>query len=252
MKTLLRTFIVDDEAPARRELRYLLQQNGEVEVVGEAANGSSALKGIRETKPQLVFLDIHMPGLTGLELAQFLGELPGRPPLLVFATAFNEYALQAFEVDAIDYLCKPFTLERVTKAVAKAARILAISAESQAVEMPAPVDPCRKIPLYRGETIIPTSPERIVLAHSEEGEVFVSTIDGKKFHTRCTLGELEQKLALAGFIRPHRSYLVNINHVVEVIPWFNGGYKLLMGDVNKTKVPVSRYHVQDLKKHFDL
>ncbi len=251
MKTPLRTFIIDDEAPARRELRYLLGQNPEVEVVGEAASGTAALKGIRETKLQLVFLDIQMPGLTGLELAQFLGELPERP-LLVFATAFDEYALQAFEVDAIDYLCKPFTLERVTKAVAKAARIIALSAESKISSTSFKVDPCRKIPLYRGETIIPTAPERIVLAHSEDGEVFVYTIDEKKYHTRCTLGELEQKLAAVGFIRSHRSYLVNINHVREVIPWFNGSYKLLMGDANKTKVPVSRYHVQDLKKHFDL
>ncbi len=251
MKTLLRTFIVDDEAPARRELRYLLEQNPGVEVVGEAGSGTAALKGIRETRPQLVFLDIQMPGLTGLELAQFLGELAERP-LLVFATAFNEYALQAFEVDAIDYLCKPFTLERVTKAVAKAARILAASAASSAPSTQPTADPCRKIPLYRGETIIPTAPERIVLARSEEGEVFVYTIDEKKYHTRCTLAELEQKLTPAGFIRPHRSYLVNIDHVSEVVPWFNGGYKLIMGDTHRTKVPVSRYHAQDLKRHFDL
>lgn len=251
MTSPIRIFIVDDEAPARRELRYLLEQNAAVAVVGEAGSGTAAFQGIRATKPQLVFLDIQMPGMTGLDLAQFLAVLPERP-LLVFATAFSEYALQAFEVDAIDYLCKPFTLERVTKAVAKAIRILATSSQSLPFVQQPVLEPCRKIPLYRGETIIPTAPARIVFAHCEFGDVFVYTLDDKKYHTRCTLGELEQRLAMTGFIRPHRSYLVNINLVVEVIPWFNGGYKLLMGDSKKTRIPVSRYHVHELKEYFDL
>jgi len=245
----IRTFIIDDEAPARRELKYLLEQISDAEVVGEAANGSAALKGIRETRPQLIFLDIQMPGMSGLELAQFLCELPYKP-LLVFATAFDEYALEAFEVDAIDYLRKPFTQERVSKAFSKAARIL--SAEVQPFAEPRETfEPGRKIPLYRGESIIPTAPDRIILIHSEEGEVFVQAVDGR-YRTRCTLNELEQKLAPSGFVRPHRSFLININHVREVIPWFNGSYKLIMDDRERTEVPVSRYNVKDLKRHFDI
>lgn len=250
MSTTLRTFIIDDEAPARRELRYLLEQIATVEVVGEAANGSAALKGIRETRPRLVFLDIQMPGLSGLELAQFLCELPERP-LLVFATAFDEYALQAFEVDAIDYLCKPFTLERVAKAVAKAAKALSPTAAPPAAEAPRSGEACRKIILYRGETIVPTAAERIIFARAEEGEVLVHAVDGR-YRSRCALNELEQKLAAAGFVRTHRSFLVNINHVREVIPWFNGSYKLIMDDRERSEVPVSRYNVKDLKRHFDM
>lgn len=250
MTTTLRIFIVDDEAPARRELRYLLEQIPGVAVVGEAANGSAALKGIRETRPELVFLDIQMPGLSGLELAQFLCELPQRP-LLIFATACQEHALDAFEVDAIDYLCKPFTGERVAKAVAKAARIVASQAATAETVPPKSGDSCRKIPLYRGETIIPTGIEKILFAKAEEGEVFVHTIDGR-FRTRSTLGELEQKLSSIGFFRSHRSYLVNSAHVREVIPWFNGSYKLVMGDKEKTEIPVSRYNVGDLKRYYDL
>jgi two-component system, LytTR family, response regulator LytT len=246
MNTLLRTFIVDDEAPARRELKYLLGQIPEIQVVGEAENGTAALKGIRDTRPGLVFLDIQMPGLTGLELAQFLGELSHRP-LLVFATAFNEYALQAFDVDAVDYLCKPFTLERVTKAVVKARRVLSAPVAVQESRS----GPCRRIPLYRGEAIIPTTPERIFFAHAEEGEVVVYTVSGR-YTSRCTLGDLEEKLSGDGFIRSHRSYLVNINHVSEVIPWFNGSYNLIMDDPKKTRIPVSRYNVNELKRHFDL
>ncbi len=246
----MRTFIVDDEAPARRELRYLLEGIDGVEVVGEAANATAALKGIRETRPGLVFLDIQMPGISGLELAQFLGELPERP-LLVFATAFGEYGVQAFEVDAIDDLRKPFTQERVARAVAKARKSLVSAPPAPA---PAPREAgevCRKVPLYRGETILPTSPERIIFAHSEEGEVVVHAVDGK-YRTRFTLNELEEKLASAGFVRTHRSFLVNTNHVSEVIPWFNGSYKLVMDDRERTEIPVSRYNVKDLKRHFDL
>lgn len=249
MTTTLRTFIIDDEAPARRELRYLLEQISGVEVVGEAANGTAALKGIRESRPGLVFLDIQMPGLNGLELARFLCELPERP-LLVFATAYDEYALQAFEVDAIDYLRKPFTLERVAKAVAKARKAVSPAA-APAVEVRHPTEPGRKIILYRGESIVPVEAARIIFARAEEGEVFVHAVDGR-YRSRCTLSELEQKLAASGFVRSHRGYLVNINHVREVIPWFNGSYKLIMDDRERSEVPVSRYNVKDLKRHFDL
>ena len=240
----MRIFIIDDEAPARRELRYLLEQTEGVEVVGEAANGTEALRGIRQTRPQLVFLDIEMPGLSGLELAQFLAELPARP-LLVFATAFQEYALQAFEVEAFDYLLKPFTRERVEKTVMKAARVLS------AGDVREPGEPARKIPLYRGETIIPTAPDRILFARSEEGEVVVHACDGR-YRTRFTLNELEQKLSPSGFVRVHRSFLVNTNHVREVVPWFHGSFKLIMDDREKTEVPVSRYNVKDLKRYFDI
>jgi len=250
MTAPLRVFIVDDEAPARRELRYLLEQIDGVEVVGEAANGTAALKGLRETRPDLAFLDIQMPGLTGLELAQILAELPQRP-LMIFATACQEHALEAFEIDAVDYLCKPFTAERVAKAVAKATRVLAASSGPAAAERPKGEDAGRKIALYRGETIIPTCVDSIMFARAEEGEVLVHTLDGR-YRSRSTLGDLEQKLAPAGFFRPHRSYLVNSNHVREVIPWFNGSYKLIMGDKERTEIPVSRYNVGDLKKHFDL
>lgn len=246
----IRTFIVDDEAPARRELRYLLEQTGGVEVVGEAANGTAALKGIRENRPQLVFLDIQMPGISGLELAQFLGELPEKP-LLVIATAFEEYAVQAFEVEAIDYLRKPFSQERVARAVAKGAKLLSVPAAVVAAEVREPAEVCRKVPLYRGETIVPTSPDRIVFARCEEGDVIVHAVDGR-YRSRFTLNELEQRLTVAGFVRPHRSFLVNINHVREVTPWFHGSYKLVMDDRERTEIPVSRYNVKDLKKHFDL
>ena len=245
----MRIFIIDDEAPARRELRYLLEMLPGVEVVGEAANGTAALAGIRAAGPEVVFLDIQMPGVNGLELAQFLRELPKRP-LVVFATAFDGYAAEAFEVEAIDYLRKPFTPERVARSVAKATKALGtVASHPSAIRVGG--EPCRKIPLYRGETIVPTAPERIVFARAEEGEVHVHAVDGR-YRTRFTLNDLEQKLAGAGFARTHRSFLVNIDHVREVIPWFNGSYKLVMNDRERTEIPVSRYNVKDIKRHFEL
>ncbi|HPX61563.1 MAG TPA: LytTR family DNA-binding domain-containing protein [Deltaproteobacteria bacterium] len=246
---IIKTFIVDDEAPARRELRFLLQQFPEIEIVGEAANSTSAFKGIRDLKPQLVFLDVQIPGMTGLELAQFLCELPEKP-IIVFATAFDGYALQAFEVDALDYLSKPFTRERLSKTVAKVAKALVIQ-PGTAIARPESFESCRKVTLLKGETIIPTAPERIIYAHCEDGDTIVHTLDGR-YRSRCTLNELEHKLASVGFARPHRSFLVNINHVSEVVPWFNGSYKLFMDDGDKTEIPVSRYNVKGLRRFFDL
>ena len=248
----VRAFIIDDETPAREELRFLLEQTGEVAVVGEAASGSAALRGIREASPDLVFLDIQMPGISGLELSRILTELPTHP-LVVFATAFDQYACEAFEVEAVDYLLKPFTLARVRKAVARAARLLgrepaggkgATGERRESAEV-------RKIPLFLGERIIPTAPERIVFARAEEGEGFVQTPDGR-YKSRSTLTELEHKLSRHGFVRVHRSFLVNANRVREAIPWCHGSFKLVMDDRERTEIMVSRYHARELKRHFDL
>jgi DNA-binding LytR/AlgR family response regulator len=246
----IRVYIVDDEAPARRELKYLLEKIGGVEIVGEAANSSIALAEIREFIPQLVFLDIQMPGINGLELARTVGPLPEKP-LIIFSTAFDKYAAQAFDVDAVDFLCKPFTLERVARAVAKAAKMIVMQAPGYAAQASETGNQCRRIPLSKGGAIIPTPPERIVFIRSEEGEVAVHVVDGI-YRTRFTLNELEQKLAGVGFVRTHRSYLVNINRVRDVARWFSGGYKLTMDDRDHSVVPVSRYNARDLKMLLDL
>lgn len=241
---VVKTFIIDDEAPAREELHYLLQQIEGVSIVGEAGSGSTALAGIRETSPDLLFLDIHMPGISGLELAKILAELPTHP-LVVFATAFDHYACDAFDVEAVDYLVKPFTMERVARAVSKATRLLEGRSAS------GDFTPAGKIPLYQGERIIPTAPERIVFAQADDGAVYVHTATGR-YRSRSILTDLEHKLARHGFVRVHRSFLVNSNHVLEAIPWFNGSFKLIMDDQGRTEIMVSRYHAKDLKKCLDI
>ncbi|MBI4642299.1 MAG: response regulator transcription factor [Deltaproteobacteria bacterium] len=245
---VLKIFIIDDEAPARRELRYLLEQLDRIDIVGEAPNATLGLKGIRETRPHLVFLDIQMPGVNGLELSRFLAELPEKP-VLVFATAFEEYALSAFEVEAFDYLLKPFSLERVKKTIDKVARVL--QERQPAAEKREPADRAKKIILYKKDRIFPVSPEKIVFARAVEGDIWVHTLEGK-YHTRSSLNELEHILAGSGFIRAHRSSLINADQVVEIISWFHSSYKLIMNDKERTEILVSRHKAKELKKHFHL
>ncbi len=250
----IRACIIDDEAPARRELKFLLSQIDDVEVTFEAANGTMGLKKIREHAPDVVFLDINMPGLNGLELSQILADLP-KQPLIVFATAYEQYALQAFDVNAFDYILKPFELERLQKTfvkMRKALRLPALSADTTpTVHAGEQAGRVLKIPAYKNDRIIPLAPEKILCARAAEGDALIQTFDGQ-FLTKSTLNDLELKLAPHGFIRTHRSFLVNLQHIAEIIPWFNSSYKLIMNDRQKTEILVSRYHARELKKHFDL
>lgn len=249
----IRVCIIDDEAPARRELKFLLGQIDDVEICCEAGSGTAGLKKIREHSPDVVFLDINMPGLNGLELSQILADLPTQP-LIVFATAYEQYALQAFDVNAFDYILKPFELHRLQKTLAKIRRSMGQAAARSAADTPqTSLDTCRvlKIPAYKNDRIIPLAPEKILCARAAEGDVVIQTYDGQ-YLTKSTLNDLEQKLAPCGFIRTHRSSLVNMQHIAEIIPWFNGSYKLILNDRQKTEILVSRYNAKDLKKHFDI
>lgn len=242
------TFIIDDEAPARRELRYLLEQIDGIRVVGEAPNGTLGLKGIRETKPNIIFLDIEMPGINGLQLSEFLRELPDKP-LLIFATAHEKYAINAFDVEALDYILKPFTIERVKKALIKVTKVLEEGAVKTDSKKEAP--DIQKIPLYKNGVIFPTSPQKILFAICNGHEIYIQAVDGK-YMTKFTLSELEITLSPYGFLRVHRNSLVNLNYVSQVIRWFNGSYKLIMNDRERTEILVSRYNAKDLKRFFNL
>jgi len=234
-------FLVDDEAPARRELRYLLEQLEGVVILGEASNPSQALGGIRETRPQLVFLDIQLPGVNGIDLAQVIRKLPGAP-LIVFATAFQQFAVQAFTVDAFDYLLKPFTLERVAKSIQKGALTLGRDPE------PGPdKSGIKRVLVQKGGKMIPIAPESIVYISASDGEARVHSREGV-FSSRSTLNTLESLLEPYSFARVHRNSLVNLNCIIEIIPWFSGSCKLVLNDSAKSEVLVSRYHAKGLKQ----
>lgn len=256
-------FIIDDEGPVRRELRHLLGRIENVAVVGEATSAAAAMPEVRALLPDLVFLDIQMPGLSGLKLAYLFGDLP-RKPLLVFVTAYEEHAVQAFELDALDYILKPFTLERLRKTIDKARRYLRLDGPGDAPEQgrepgvqgAAPsgaeiVPQEKRIPLFDGERIVPTHPKHIFFVTSEEGRITVHAVHGR-YTVRATIAELEARLTPHGFFRAHRSHLVNLNHVAEILPWTGGSYKLIMSDRERSEIVVSRYNAKDLKAHFDL
>jgi DNA-binding LytR/AlgR family response regulator len=250
----IKTFIIDDEAPTRREMRYLLEQLEEVELVGEASTPSQGLHGIREHKPQLVFLDIQLPGLNGIELAEIIAELPERP-LVVFATAFEEFAVQAFDVEAFDYILKPFTLERVAKSVRKAVKALGSPQHEEGIveENRSGGDAAgvKRVLVHKGDKMIPIAPESIVFIRATEGEAEVHTADGV-FDSRSTLAALESVLEPYSFIRVHRNSLVNLHCIMELIPWFNGSCKLVMNDRSRSEVLVSRYNAKELKQRLIL
>lgn len=243
----LKTLIVDDEAPARSELRYLLEKLSNVQVVGEATNSTEALELIRALNYDLVFIDIQMPGLTGLEVVATIKELP-QTPAVVFVTAFGEYAVKAFELDAVDYLVKPIDEDRLVQAVAKVEKRRSPQAAPGKQE-PAPekslID-IDRIPVEsRGKTLLLPIKD-IVYISSRNDIVFVHTGDNT-YITRFTLKSLEGRLHSKSFLRVHRGYIVNLRHVIEIVPMYGRSYVLKVKCNQQNEIPVSRRRGQKLK-----
>lgn len=256
----LKALIVDDEYPARQELRYALSSFDNIEIVGEATNAQEALALIRALDYQVLFLDISMPGMTGLELGAAIQELP-RQPQIIFITAFDEYAVQAFEVNAVDYVLKPVEPGRLKKAIDKVARITqevslsepaVASTEPQETELrPSPSQQGQikidRIPAEKqGKTVLVAESD-VFYAFTEQDYIYIKTHSDKLF-TRFTLKELEARLNPSIFFRTHRCYLVNLHKVKEIVPFFNGTYNLVVEDKENSEVPVSRAQAKKLRK----
>lgn len=246
----LKALIVDDEYPARQELRHALSTD-DVEIVGEATNAQEALALIKALDYQVLFLDISMPGMSGLELGAIIQELPKRPNI-VFVTAYDEYAVSAFEVNAVDYILKPFEPKRLKKAIDKVIKITQeASAEREAEPKTTSLPPnqirIERIPAEKqGKTILVAESD-IFYAFTEQDYVYIKTFNNKLF-TRFTLKELEARLNPNVFFRTHRCYLVNLHKVKEIVPFFNGTYNLTVEDQETSEVPVSRAQAKKLKK----
>jgi len=258
----LTALIIDDEALARQELQYLLEKTGGVEILGQGTNGIEAVELIRTHKPDVVFLDVQMPGLDGFAVLKKLLDRKIPMPQVVFATAFNQYAVRAFEVNAVDYLLKPFDRKRVMQTIEKAAARLAAPAESvseskldallRLVEEQAPKANMGKVVVRAHNRLLLVDQREICFASIEEGTISVMTptVEG---HSNCrTLEELADQLNPEMFWRAHRSFLVNIQHIREVVPWFKSSYQLRMDDPKKTEVPVSRAQTKRLRELFNL
>ena len=236
----LKALVVDDEAPARGELRFMLAEAGGVEVVGEAGNAAEAMQLIQAIPYDVVFLDIDMPGLTGMHLAEALSELES-PPAIVFVTAHSEHAVRAFEVEATDSLVKPVEVERLRRAI-----------ERLAPAAPAPgTARVERVPVEKAGKKLLLAVEEIFYDMAKDDYSYLFT-DGERYLSTLSLAELERKLAPRGFFRVHRRFLVNLAQVKEVVPMYGGTLLLTMKDRTGSQVPVSRRRVPSLKKALGL
>ena len=268
----LTALIIDDEPLARQELLYLLQSADGVEVVAQGSNGIEAVELVRAHRPDVVFLDVQMPGLDGFAVLKKLIDKKMGLPQIVFATAFDQYAVRAFEVNAVDYLLKPFDRKRVLKTIEKVrARIASqasrTDAAAEAPSTDARLDELLRLVEERTQPAKPQSGKVIVRAQGrlllvDQREICFITIEGGAIsvvtrgvegQSNCrTLEELMEQLDPEAFWRAHRSFIVNIQHIREVVPWFKSSYQLRMDDAKKTEVPVSRAQTKRLRELFNL
>jgi two-component system LytT family response regulator/two-component system response regulator LytT len=251
--------IVDDEQPARDELGFLLKGFPDVEVVGQGKNGVEAVNLIRELNPQVTFLDVQMPGLDGFGVIKKLLEKKVRLPYFVFATAYDHYAVQAFEVNALDYLLKPIAKPRLEKAIAKLRRMIETAASThdkldRLVQMmeERPVAQKNKLVVKSQGRLFLVDAEEIIFASIEDGVISIFTRDLEGTSNFRTVEELQSNLDPKLFWRVHRSYLVNVNHIKEVVPWFKSSYQLKMQDRKQTEIPVSRAQTRKLRELLNL
>ncbi len=275
--------IIDDEPLSRQELQFLLEDAGGVEILAHGTNGIEAEDLIRRHQPDLVFLDVQMPGLDGFAVLKKLLDRHTPMPQVVFATAFDQYAVRAFEVNAVDYLLKPFDKQRVLQALEKAQAQRARQTEPQPPNgEPLPPDASTEAKLdallrlveeqasgSRGLSAQPQShtgkivvrahqrlllvdQREICFASIEEGAISVVTATVEGLSNCRTLEELMDLLDPEAFWRAHRSFIVNIQHIREVVPWFKSSYQLRMDDPKKTEIPVSRSQTRRLRDLFNL
>ena len=265
----LTALIIDDEPLARQELLYLLQSADGVEVVAQGSNGIEAVELVRAHKPDVVFLDVQMPGLDGFAVLKKLIDKKMGLPQIVFATAFDQYAVRAFEVNAVDYLLKPFDRKRVLKTIEKVRARIAGRTDA-AVDAPstdARLDALLRLVEERTQPVKPQTGKVIVRAQGrlllvDQKEICFVSIEGGAIsvmtrgvegQSNCrTLEELMEQLDPEAFWRAHRSFIVNIQHIREVVPWFKSSYQLRMDDAKKTEIPVSRAQTKRLRELFNL
>ncbi|MGC8706735.1 MAG: LytR/AlgR family response regulator transcription factor [Desulfurella sp.] len=233
---MLKALIVEDEQPAIDELTYLLHLFNDIEIVGCAQNGIEGLKLAKNLKPDIVFIDINIPKINGLELLKML---ENQNIAIIFTTAYDNYAVEAFELNAIDYLLKPISASRLQKALEKAKNFVKKN-ELQNKKI-------NKIPVEKKGKIYLLDFSEIVFARSQEGFVEIFTKEDT-FIFKSSMKHLEEKLQnFSQFYRVQKSYIVNLEYVLEIIPWFKSTYWLVVKDANKTRIPVSKSNIKELK-----
>ncbi|AUJ32842.1 MAG: LytTR family transcriptional regulator DNA-binding domain-containing protein [Liquorilactobacillus nagelii] len=241
----MNVLLVDDEPLSRNELEYLLKQNSSVEQIYQADGIAAGLQLLLKNQIELLFLDIELNDENGFSLAKELQQLT-QPPLVIFATAYDNYAVDAFNINAIDYVLKPFEQDRINQAVAKAGALLA---DKSIPTSPTEPDYPTVITVTQEEktTVVPT--KEIISAAVNNGVLTITTVDDE-FSAHETLNWLKQRLNPQQFIQVHRSVLVNLNCIREVQPWFNHTYQLTM--TNQQKLPVGRSFIKPLRQKLQM
>ncbi|MBV9036859.1 MAG: response regulator transcription factor [Acidobacteriaceae bacterium] len=245
------TLVVDDEQLAREELTFLLGDFPEVEILDSAANGLEAVKLIEQLEPDLVFLDVQMPGLDGMGVIRQLREKGAPLPYFVLTTAYDEYALEAFRLQALDYLLKPVEKERLAETVSRAKKVIEEKSSGQEKGEEAAAS---KPALQRSKLLVRSNnrnmivdAQDLVYATIDDGLITVVTSHFEGQSNYRTIEELQSNLDPNLFWRVHRSFLVNINKIKEVIPWFKSSFQLKMDDKKQTEIPVSRIQTKRLR-----
>jgi DNA-binding LytR/AlgR family response regulator len=247
---LIRVLVVDDEIPSQKELSYIIGRHPDFIIEGTAASGRVALDLIDKLNPEVVFLDIQLYDINGIELAE---KIYGKNSntVIIFATAFDEFAVKAYELNAFDYVVKPFDECRIDKTLERVRQKLKRKPDKENTEL----NTCQ-LPLSR---VCAQADGRWVVVDCSD--IIYITVDGKRTNIKLkrdmltisrTLHEFYELLDSREFLRIHRAYLVNVRHIREVMPWFNGNYNLIMNDEQNSEIPVSRHYARELKQRLGL
>jgi two-component system response regulator LytT len=243
---MIRILLVDDEAPSREELRFIIEQLSDVEIVAEAKSGMECLHYIKELNPHAIFLDIEMFDKNGIDIANEIKQMKDKP-YIIFSTAYQQYAVQAFEVEAVDYILKPYEKDRVLAALKR------LKKKIYSVEPRSLLKTEQIIKRIVGESkgkLVALAPEEILYMEVDERKSKLVTEKGR-YCTKYSVHELEGMEWPISFIRTHRSYLVNVEKIEEVIPWYNYTLKLKLAGIEE-EIPVSRSYVKNLKDNLCL
>jgi two-component system response regulator LytT len=236
----IKVMIAEDERLTREELAYLLQQEEHFILCPSAENGQQLLDLYDQYEPDVIFLDIHMPSLSGIDAAKQLRNRSiknKRNPYLIFITAYDEYAIEAFNLEAVDYLLKPYDTERFKKALSRIYKHFEQPQSQKSTPSKLLIEDGEKtVVLTPGSIYYAVRSDRFVEIHTEKGSI----------QTKMTLQDLEEKLTHSPFFRSHRSYLVNLDYIYEIVPWFNGAYNLILKNKEQTQIPVSRSAAKSL------
>jgi two-component system LytT family response regulator/two-component system response regulator LytT len=252
----LTTVVVDDEQLACDELAFLLRDFPEIEVIARGSNGLEAVELIQKLEPELVFLDVNMPGLDGLGVVRRLREKDVELPHFIFVTAYDQYAVEAFRLEAMDYLLKPVERPRLAETIERARRTIQEKKSPEAPQTspksPATSTTRTKLLVRANSRNFIVDANDVIYATIDNGLITLVTTNLEGHSNYRTIEDLQANLDREMFWRVHRSYLVNINRIKEVVPWFKSSYQLRMDDKKHTEVPVSRVQTRRLRELFKL